>query len=44
MMKSTTGVRLWKGDDAVDISIACEDYNRLLEWASRNNIQVYIIH
>lgn len=44
MMKSTTKVRLWKGDDCVDVSIACEDYNKLIEWASRNNIQVYIIH
>ena len=34
-------VRLWVHDDYVEILISENEYSKLLNWASRNEIDVY---
>ena len=34
-------VRLWVHDDYVEISVPEKEYPRLLNWANRNEIDVY---
>lgn len=37
-------VRLWKNDDSVDLTIMRDEYSRLLDWTSRNNLEVYTLN
>lgn len=37
-------VRLWYNDDSVDLTIRRDEYSILIQWASRNNIQVYTLN
>jgi hypothetical protein len=41
--RSMMKVRIWKGDDSVDIEINKSDWTNLISFCSRNGMEVYTL-